>query len=233
MLDLNGVDIIIYRVALLRFTLRTNIENLMIKTYSLSLLETAINHALQLDPSSALKIQALHGKTIEIIISPLNIHFFISFNQQKMLLLAHHTGVVDTVIYSSPLGLIRLSLLPASKVRSLFNDQIKITGDVFLGQAVKELFDDLNIDWEGHLAQFTGDVVAYQVGSFIKKGIATQKKIQTSIQQHVTEYLQEETRTLPTSEEINDFFNDVDDLTLRVERLEAHINQYISHHETH
>jgi len=203
----------------------------MIKAYSLSLLQTAINHALKLDTSSAAKIQALHGKTIEMIISPLDIHFFISFEQDKMLLLTHHEGPVDTMICSSPLGLIRLSLLPASKVRSLFNDQVKITGDIFLGQAIKKIFDDLDIDWEGHLAQFTGDVIAYQVGTFIKKGIATQQKIQTTIQQHVTEYLQEETRTLPSREEINDFFNDIDALTLRTERLEAHINQYIAHHE--
>lgn len=205
----------------------------MIKEYSLSALQIAINHALRLDPSCALKIQALHGNTLKMIISPLNIHFFITFEHQEIKLHAQHEGLVDTVIQSSPLGLIRLSLLPASKVRSLFNDQIKITGDVLLGQAVKKFFDDIDIDWEGHLAQFTGDVVAYQIGTFVKRGIAATQKIQTSMQHHVSEYLQEETRALPPEEEVNDFFNDVDQLALQVERIEAHINQYKAHHETH
>lgn len=205
----------------------------MIKEYSLSALQMAINHALRLDPSSALKIQALHGKTLEMIISPLSIHFFITFEEQEIKLLASHEGLVDTIIHSSPLGLIRLSLLPASKVRSLFNDQIKIRGDALLGHAVKQLFDEIDIDWEGHLAQFTGDVVAYQVGNFVRKGMTMKQKIQTSMQHHVTDYLQEETQMLPTSEEVNNFFDDIDQLSLQIERIEARINQYVAHHETH
>ena len=44
-----------------------------------------------------------------------------------------------------------------------------MTGDVELGQQVKTLFDEIDIDWEGHLARFTGDVVAFQVGSLFRQ----------------------------------------------------------------
>ncbi|MCK1850929.1 YihY/virulence factor BrkB family protein, partial [Legionella pneumophila] len=30
---------------------------------------------------------------------------------------------------------------------------------------------EIDIDWEGHLAHFTGDVVAHQIGSFVRKGL--------------------------------------------------------------
>ena len=203
----------------------------MIKEYSLATLQKAINHALKLDPSMPMKLEALHGKTLEMIISPLQVHFFIRFMHQEIQLLARNHGPADTIMHSSPLGLIRLSILPASKVRSLFNDQIKMTGDILFGQAVKHLFDNIDIDWEGHLAHFTGDVVAYQIGSVIRRGLAFKQQLQTSLQHHVTEYLQEEIRTFPPREEVNDFFNDIDTLSLRVERLAAHINQYLAHHE--
>ncbi len=156
-----------------------------------------------------------------------------SFVESHIILLDEFEGVADARISSSPLGLIRLSLLPASKVRSLFNDKVHISGDVEFGQDVKKLFDELDIDWEGHLARFTGDVIAYQVGSFVRQGISFQKKVRASFSQSLTEYIQEELRVSPGKEEIEDFFKDIDELTLDVERLEAHILEYKAHHEVH
>jgi ubiquinone biosynthesis protein UbiJ len=199
----------------------------MIKKYSLTILQKAINHALALDESMPARIQALDGKVLEIVISPLNVNFFICFVQNELQLHAENEGPANTVIRSSPLGLIRLSLLPASKMRSLFNDDINISGDIELGQQVKKLFDEMDIDWEGHLARFTGDVVAYQVGSFFRQGFAFKRQVSNSMQHNLTEYLQEELRAFPPREEVDDFFKDVDDLSLRVERLAAHVNQLL------
>jgi len=205
----------------------------MIKTYTLKALQKAINHALTLDETFPAKMATLQGKVLEIIVNPLNVNFFICFTDTELELVADYTKQPDTVIQSSPLGLIRLSLLPASKVRSIFNDNIKISGDVELGQQIKKIFDDIEIDWEGHLAQFTGDVVAYQIGSFFRKGATIQQQVSKSLQQNITEYLQEELRMVPPREEIDDFFKDIDQLALSVERLEAHINQLTVAHETH
>ena len=205
----------------------------MIKKYSLMALQKALNHALSLDDAMPAKIQSLDGKVLEIIISPLNVHFFIRFAHHEMQLLANYDAQPDTVIHSSPLGLIRLSLLPASKVRSLFNDKIRLSGDIELGQQVKKLFDELDIDWEGHLAHFTGDVAAHQIGSLFRQGLAFKNRVSTSMRHNVTEYLQEEVRVFPPREEINDFFTDVDELSLRAERLAAHVNQLLVLHEIH
>lgn len=200
----------------------------MIKKYSLSVLQKAINHALALDESMPEKIKVLHGKVLEIIISPLHVDFFMCFAEGEIRLLDTYGSQADATIKSSPLGLIRLSLLPASKVRSLFNDKIRISGDVELGQQVKKLFDEIDIDWEGHLARFTGDVVAYQVGSLVRQSLAFKRHVTESMRHNVTEYLQEELRVFPPREEINDFFNGIDELSLRVERLAARVNQLLT-----
>lgn len=203
----------------------------MLKKYSLKALQIAINKAVNLDENMPDKLQSLNNKSIEMIISPLNVHFFILFQDKKIQLLDQYHGQADTVIHSNPLGLIRLSLLPASKARSLFNDKIRMSGDIELGQNVKKLFDEMDIDWEGHLAHFTGDVVAHQIGSFIRKGMAFKKQFDNSMRQNVTEYLQEELRVVPSKEELGDFFREVDELALSVERLQVHVNQLINHHE--
>jgi ubiquinone biosynthesis protein UbiJ len=203
----------------------------MIKKYSLKALQKAINHALALDESLPAKIAALDGKVLEIIVSPLGVNFYIAFQHEELQLLHRYEGQPDTIIHSSPLGLIRLSFLPASQARSLFNDKIRMSGDVELGQQVKKLFDELDIDWEGHLAHFTGDVVAHQIGSLFRQGLTFKKQLGDSLRHNLSDYLQEELRLFPPREEIDDFFNDIDKLALDVERLQAHINQLTAHYE--
>lgn len=209
----------------------------MIKQYALTALQKATHLALQLDESMPKKIAALNGRTLHIIIKPLQLGFYILFINGEMTFLEDYDGTVDTTIESSPLGLIRLSLLPSSKVRSLFNDQIQISGDVELGQQVKQLFDELDIDWEGHLAQFTGDAIAHQFGSMVRKGMAFTQHFHQSMRENLTGFLQEESRTFPSREEVHDFFNDVDTLTMDVERLAARVENLIkqdnANHESH
>lgn len=205
----------------------------MLKKYSLKALQIAINQAAKLDENMPAKLKALDNKSLEMIISPLNVNFFISFKEGEIILLDRFDREADTIIHSNPIGLIRLSLLPASKARSLFNDKIRMKGDTELGQQVKKLFDEMDIDWEGHLAHFTGDVVAHQIGSFVRKGMGFKKKIDESMRQNMSEYLQEELRIIPTKYELEDFFAEVDELSLSVERLQAHINQLLNHYEIH
>lgn len=200
----------------------------MVKKYSLKTLQLALNTALTLDEQMPDKLNALEGKVLKLVITPLNAHFFIRFANKEILLLDRYEEQPDSIIYSSPLGLIRLSLLPSSKARSLFNDKIRIVGDVELGQKIKQIFDEMDIDWEGHLAEFTGDVVAHQIGSFVRKGLQFKKQFSTSMRLNMSEYIQEELRLTPSKNEIEDFFKDIDELSLDVERLTAHINQLMS-----
>ena len=196
-----------------------------LKSYTLRALQKSLNHALALDELSAPKICALEGKCLKIIIAPLNVHFFILFQNHKIHLKSDTITLPDTVIHSSPLGVIRLSLLPSSKVRSLFNDQIRISGDVQVGQQVKKLFDELQIDWEGHLAHFTGDVVAHQIGSFVRHSWSIKQRMSDSFRKNLSDYVHDESRLLPSRQELEDFYTAIDALSLTVERLAAHINQ--------
>ena len=206
---------------------------MMIKKYAVIALQKAINQGLALDESMPEKLLTLHGRTLKIIITPLNTHFFIQFTPEGLVLHEVYEGIVDTTIQSSPIGLIRLSLLPASKVRSIFNDGIQISGDVELGQQVKQVFDQIDIDWEGHLAQFTGDAIAYQLSSVIRQGLSFGQHFTESMSNNTTNFLQEEARVFPPREEITDFFNDVDELSLDVERLAAHVEKLLASHEIH
>jgi ubiquinone biosynthesis accessory factor UbiJ len=193
----------------------------MIKLYSLRMLESAINAALKLDETYLNKIATLDGKVLQLVVTPLQLTFYIHFTIKGIILLqsSEHS---DAIIYSSPIGLIRLSFLPASRARSLFNDGIRIEGEVAFAQAVKALFDGLELDWEGHLAQFTGDMVAHGIGACFRKAQRFAEHAHSSFNFQASSYLHEE---LPSPEEISDFCDAVDELKLDIERLEAKVNK--------
>src|SRR3990167_3846325 len=178
----------------------------MIKDYSLYLLEVALNKALYLDDSMASKLKPLNAKTIELSLTPFQWSFYLTIENAKIKLATEVTASPDTIIYSSPLGFIRLSLLPASKVRSLFHDGIKIECDVSLGQQLKRIMDEIDIDWEGHIASFTGDVVAHQLGLGVKKLKSVSRNIQSSVAFQLSSYFKDQNSCLPTKEMLNDFF---------------------------
>src|SRR3990167_7226658 len=103
---------------------------MMIKQIFLKQIQQVLNKAISLDDSMPTKLHALEGKLIQIHLEPLQVSCFITFHSGEIVLIEQALKLPDTVIKSSPLGLIRLSLLPASKVRSLFRDEVKLSGDV-------------------------------------------------------------------------------------------------------
>jgi ubiquinone biosynthesis accessory factor UbiJ len=193
----------------------------VIKNYSLRLLETALNTALGLDEFVQRKLIAFDSKTILICLMPFQWHFFMRFASGRVVLMLESEDKPDTVIYSTPIGLIRLSILPASKARSLFHDGIRMEGDIQLGQQIKQVMDEIDIDWEGYLAHFTGDMVAYQLGSGFRRMKQAAQQVHNSLTFQMTAYLQEEVALLPSREAVYDFCEDVDKLVLDVERFEA------------
>lgn len=205
----------------------------MLKKVSLQTLQFAINQAIALDSNIPEQLSKLNHKIIEMVVLPLHVHFYICIEEGKINLKSRIEGTPDTIIHSSPMGLIRLSLLPASKMRSLFNDQIRISGNVELGQELKKIFDSMQIDWEGHLAYFTGDVVAHHIGKIFKKGREFGKNYAEGFKRSGKDYLVHELHSVPSKKELETFYSDVDDLRLRTERLSAHIQYLLANYETH
>ena len=196
----------------------------MLKQYSLHMLETTINAALKLDEHAAEKFAGIDGKILKILVLPLNFSIFMQFSAKGIQLLPTDNLQPDATIVSHPLGLIRLSVLPASQARSLFHDGVRVEGDVEFAQQVKIIFDELDLDWEGSLARFTGDMVAYRIASTVHSVKRFVEHSQQSATFQLSSYLHEELAIIPTSEEMRDFFDEIDELALKVERLAAKIN---------
>lgn len=191
----------------------------MMKSLALNTFENILNQYIALDPDINSKRKMLEGKSLKLIIKPITLIFV--FEKEKITIQADSDQTPDATLEGYPLSFLKLHFADKHELFSLFKTDISMKGDVEVGQQVKQLFESIDIDWEEHLSHITGDIIAHQLAHVFKRTRAFGKHVMSSTQQNMTDYLQEECQLLPTREELCDFFDDVDDLRLRVDRLIA------------
>lgn len=186
----------------------------MISAFITGSLEKIFNRYLRMDPETIERLSHLQGKVILILFPDFNLQFYLLPTHNGVQLLNTYAGSVDTTIKTSPFALMR-------QLKNKDHSEITIEGDVELGQQIRDLLLQMNIDWEEQLSKITGDVVAHQIGKGFRSLLSWGKQTSHNMQQNVTEYLQEEAQLLPSRKEIEDFLNAVSFLRNDVERLEA------------
>jgi ubiquinone biosynthesis accessory factor UbiJ len=168
------------------------------------MLETLLNSYLRLDPDNFARLKELSGKVIAIESHNQIIYMMPDVNGIKLSFLADVKP--DTTISGSLLALLK-------------QEKLSISGDTEVAQLLRDILNSMDIDWEEHLSHWIGDIAAHQVGNAARQG----KRALQGLEQTGTEYIQEELRYLPPSEEVQDFMRDVDNTRDAVERLEARI----------
>ncbi len=206
-----------------------------------NILQTALNRYLDLDPESKKRLHKLQNKIVTIELLGPGLIFQLSFDEDRVQLNWDNFAKPDTYIKGSPLTLLHLSLTKGDR-KQFFSDDVSIEGNLDLGQDVIDLFDHLDIDWEEYLSHCIGDVSAHQVGRFVHGLKKFNQRVYETLSQNVNEYIHEEVMLFPPREALQDFFTEVDELRMDVDRMEAKVMQLknevmklesddISHHE--
>lgn len=196
-------------------------------------LEFTINQVLRLDPESLARVQNLQGKVIGIEISGPDIAFYLLPDDRGLNVFSHFEGAVDTVLRGTPLGMARMGLTKRPG-DMLLRDEVQITGNVELGQQLRDILDHLDIDWEEQLSHLTGDIVAHQLGELARGVLGWGRKTADILAHDGAEYIQEESRDVVTRSEVDEYITRVDALTADMERLAARIARLAHpHRESH
>ena len=187
-------------------------------------LENAFNQYLSLDPEALPRFESMEGKVIGIEILGLNESVYLFPGADGIMVMSDFDGEADATISGSPVALAKLGVaVDAASI--MFSGEVKISGDTRLGNQFKKILSQLNIDWEEQLSNIVGDVAAHQVGNAVRSFSKWFKRSKQSLELDVGEYLQEESRLIPTNAELNKFIKDVDVLREGVDRLQAHIDR--------
>ena len=136
------------------------------------MLRLALENALNLlIARGAIKMEALENSTIAVHVSDLGMGlYFVCMNSRIHVLESQQQNAdVDISLNKSAL----ISLFKGNNLNELLaNDDVVISGNVKIAQALSELFTSTAIDIEELISHHTGDIVAHQLGkvvSFVKK----------------------------------------------------------------
>ena len=189
--------------------------------------ESAINNALDYDPASKRAV----GELIDILaieVTPAVVPAMTLYCQGSVhgvKITSHCELPVAARLTGSPTALLALLNRPPT----LADSGVELVGDVSLLQRWQAILDNLDIDWETCLQNYLGDIAGPITATMI--GEAGQwLRHQSRYHQHqLSVYLQEELAIVPPKAEFDDFYRQIDELVLSIDRVQARIQQL---HET-
>jgi ubiquinone biosynthesis protein UbiJ len=200
----------------------------MANTFTIAALASAekmLNTALRYDPATRIGLAQLEGKILAVQITAPALHFFIMPMDDELRLMGNWDGDVDTRITGSLLALVQLA---QTEIHNLKDSGVTVMGDLSLLAELQRLLKNLDIDWEEMLSQFTGDIIGHQAAQLIRAKFGWAKERAKSAQRLTSEFLTEELKTLPGKPELEDFYRQVDDLRLAVDRAAARVETIIN-----
>ena len=129
----------------------------------------------------------------------------------------------DVVISGSLLTLARMA--GENGIDALRDGSLELTGDAHAAERFQRLMAYAKPDLEEELSGVVGDIAAHRIGN-IARGIRDwTRDARSTMGANIREYLQEESRDLPSRYEVDRFAERVGALRDDVERLEARLDR--------
>lgn len=195
-----------------------------LSTAALAALEKLINTALQYDPGTRIALGRLADQVLAVQVTAPAFTVYVTTDIDGIRLMGHWEGEVHTQLRGSLPALARLA---RSQHTSFANSGVEVIGNTGLLVDLQRLMRNLDIDWEEALTGVVGDVIGHQSAEMIRSGARYASNRTSEARRLVSEFLTEELGTLPARNELEGFYQDVDDLRLHTDRIEARIKQLL------
>lgn len=183
-------------------------------------LETALNHALSLDPDTQVKLAALEGRHVQLHLQGVNVALAITVESQR-LKVGPAPESSDLRVAATPGSL--LSMLFRRQSESLAPGKVEIAGDAELARRLEKLASGFAPDFEEAFARTFGDVIGVPLAKAVREGLSHARETASHLTQDGAAWLRDETRMAVAPGEVEGFLDDVDTLRERTERLEARL----------
>jgi ubiquinone biosynthesis protein UbiJ len=131
----------------------------------------------------------------------------------------------DVVLTGSLLTLARMA--GQSGEGAIRDGSLDLTGDAETARAFQQLLAFARPDIEEELSGLVGDVAAHRLGEIARSIGRWGRGMRLTMRDNIREYLQEESRRLPSRYEVERFAKDVDVLRDDVDRLAARIDKLV------
>jgi ubiquinone biosynthesis protein UbiJ len=165
----------------------------------------------------------LNGTTVAIRVRDTALGAYFVFDDDAVTLSAAYTDEPDVVIMGSLITLARM--MKGSGEAAIRSGDVDLTGDAATAQRFQKLLDLAQPDIEEELSRVIGDVAAHRIAE-VARGVAQwARDARSTMGGNIREYLQEESRDLPTRYEVDRFTKQVGTLRDDVERIAARLKR--------
>ena len=203
---------------------------------------SGVNSALAMSPGAQKHLKNLEQCVLKIQLSGLNSTFYFGVVSSSEVAEAALEPVQttykvqlveprenpDVSLSGSPLSFIKL--LSQKNKASLFkHKELDLQGDAVRIQQIFAFLNTLEIDWDGLLANFIGDVPAHFIGSTLRTGLAWGFNFSQAFIRDAEEYIKYELRLLPDKARASKQFSAIADLAKDVETLKARFDKFDEH----
>jgi len=185
-------------------------------------IETLLNQAIKLDEDAGEGFACCDEKVIQLTFTDFELTFFIIYQlpeshdetaQAMAVSQGHFT--VQSHLQGEPDAHLQMTVADCLQG----SDAVKTFGGKALATDFLQALKGLEIDWEEQLSKLTGDLIAFKVGSTVRRGQKHLNSAQQKIAETLKEYLQFEVELLPTASQVNRFNHHVTETTDAVESL--------------
>lgn len=190
----------------------------------LASVESGVNRILRLDSTALARMRPLTGKVIAVEGASPALHLFILPSDEGLLLAAQWAADADCTLRAPASSLLHLAL-SKDKTAVLHGPQVDLEGDSHVLMELAAILQDLELDWEFELSRWIGPVATALIAGHVRSRANWYQHGFASLNQNLAEYLSEEARTLVGEREAQARFNELDQLKLDLDRLEARVER--------
>ncbi|KAA0012104.1 hypothetical protein F0A17_12535 [Billgrantia pellis] len=194
-------------------------------TLLLAAIERSLNVLLARDLAAPSRLSRLAGQRVLLRLERPALALMLSFHPHGVDLLrqdAADEAEADAVIELDAEALGDL-LGGESMERLMFQSRLAVRGRVHLLEEARDLFLDLDIDWEGELAQWLGDVPAHSLAEGVRRMTRWGLRAQQEMRADIAEYVFEEARLLPSRQQLENLRDHLTELEIATDRLDARL----------
>jgi len=186
--------------------------------------ETLINAALTKDPASKQALTKLEGQVllVESTLPPLTIA--IEPTATGIQLHDNWDGNVAVTINGTLIAMAAIAVNAKESI-SFSGTGVNVSGNLDTLHQLNKIMGDVDIDWEGALAEIIGDIPAHLIAKGIRNSAVIRKDIVTRASSGLVEVAQEEFNLTPSKNEFEAMIPDIRQLSADADRLAARVRQ--------
>ncbi len=196
----------------------------LFSTTALATVERAINTALRTDPATAAKVAVHSGRlvAIEVTLPPIAVYALIV--EDGVELYHRSDATPDVAVKGTPMDL-AAQLLDWKTRPGVIGGPVQISGSSELLQELQDLARELQIDWGALLEPITGSELAQQIDFGARQFFGWAKQAASRLVDQLGDYVGNESGLIPSRREVYEFGQDVDDIRMDVDRLDARVQR--------